>query len=148
MNNEPHFSSSNLEERTDLLFREIELAARWERPAILFAIYRSESIRDQVMAELKQKLTGIGQKIHLLELSNKDQIDSLQESANLPDLSSTNIFLDGSRQGDNQNSSQNFELINKYREYFIIASAISAIRFAFSGYCVIGKLFKRFKSKI
>jgi len=119
MNTESRAAPSLLEEKTDILFREIELATRWERPSILFAIYRSTSVRDRVMADLGNRLTAIGQKVHLLPLSDEDQIDTLEDFGKLPELSQTILFLDGYKHEVDQNGARTFEQINKYREYFI-----------------------------
>ena len=78
--------TSLLEDKIDILFREVELAARWERPSILFAIYRSETIRDQAMSELEDKLNAIGQKTHLLAPGDKNLFDFLEELSKDLDL--------------------------------------------------------------
>lgn len=119
MNSELHLEPSLLEERTDILFREIELAARWERPSILFAIYRSDTIRDQVMAELECKLGAIGQQVQMLAPADQDQFGSLQELINQYPSSQTILFLDGFKHEEHHDGSRIFEQINKYREYFI-----------------------------
>ena len=60
MSNESHLQEQDLslsfQERIDILFREIELAVRWDRPSILFAIYKSDIIRDEVNSILQEKL--------------------------------------------------------------------------------------------
>jgi tetratricopeptide (TPR) repeat protein len=123
MNHEPQshskFSSSSLEEPIDILFRELELAAQWERPSILFAIYRSESIRDQVMAELENRLKSIGQKVQLFPLKGEERLDFVQQLSQFINSSKTILFLDGFRHDSDPNGAKAFEEINKYREYFI-----------------------------
>ncbi len=112
-------TSSLFEEKLDILFRELELAAHWERPSILFAIYRSETVRDRTMTELENKLNVIGQKVRLLATGEKDQFDFLQEVDRLSNLSQSILFINGFKLKDDLNGGEIFEEINKYREYFI-----------------------------
>lgn len=119
MTNELQPTSALIDERTDILFREIELATRWERPSILFAIYRSDDVRDRVMKCLAQKLGTIHQNVQFMTLTDDEQVNSLNNADRLAEYSRSILFLDGFKNEDEQFRSQTFEQINRYREYFI-----------------------------
>jgi hypothetical protein len=74
MNNDPihleHDLGLSFQDRIDILFNEIELAVRWDRPSILFAIYNSDFIRDEVDTLLREKLIKISQKTHSIKTSH------------------------------------------------------------------------------
>lgn len=49
--------------REDILFSELELAVRWNRPSILFAVYDSHVVRRRVIRRLARRLNRIGQHV-------------------------------------------------------------------------------------
>lgn len=49
--------------REDILFSELELAVRWDRPSILFAVYDSRDVRRKVTRRLARRLYRIGQRV-------------------------------------------------------------------------------------
>lgn len=49
--------------REDILFSELELAVRWNRPSILFAVYDSHVTRRKVSRRLGRRLKRIGQRV-------------------------------------------------------------------------------------
>jgi len=51
------------DERVDILFKELELAIRWEKPSILLVVYGSAFMGAKAMAALESKLSSIGQTI-------------------------------------------------------------------------------------
>ena len=90
-----HDLGLSFQDRIDILYHEIELAVRWDRPSILFAIYKSDFIRDEVDALLREKLKKISQKTHSIKTSHGNQIDFLSQISKLPDLSQTVLLIDG-----------------------------------------------------
>lgn len=112
-------NSSLLNERVDILFRELEMAGHWERPSILFAIYRTDTIRDLAMAALRESLGSIGQKVQMLLLNGGDMSEFLQQVTRPGDLAHTILFIDGFSHDGATDGSRIFEEINRYREYFI-----------------------------
>ena len=44
------------EDRIDTLFRELELATKWQRPSVLWAIYSSEYVRADADTALESRL--------------------------------------------------------------------------------------------
>ena len=49
------------EDRIDILFRELELATKWQRPSVLLAIYSSEYVRADADIALENRLHDLGQ---------------------------------------------------------------------------------------
>ncbi len=107
------------QERIDILFREIELAVRWDRPSILFAIYKSDITRDEVNTALQEKLEKISQKTHYIQTSFNNQFDFIDQIAQLPDLSKTVLIIDGFNWECGPEGVHVFQEFNKNREYFI-----------------------------
>src|SRR5450759_1297990 len=85
----------SFQDRIDILFNEIELAVRWDRPSILFAIYKSDFIRDEANTLLKEKLEGISQKTYSIKTNCVNQFDFLSQINKLPDLAQTVLLIDG-----------------------------------------------------
>jgi tetratricopeptide (TPR) repeat protein len=107
------------QERIDILFREIELAVRWDRPSILFAIYKSDIVRDEVNSILQEKLNNLDQKTHSIKTSFNNQFDFLEQIAQLPDLSKTVLLIDGFNWECGPEGARVFKEFNKNREYFV-----------------------------
>jgi len=107
------------EDRIEILFQEIELAVRWDRPSILFAIYKSDLIREEVNTILSEKLNNIGQKTHSIKTNYIDQFNFLSEISQLPDLSQTVLFIDGFNWECGTEGARVFKEFNEHREYFI-----------------------------
>ena len=123
MNNDTHplepDISLPLQDRIDILFHEIELAVRWDRPSILFAIYKSDIIRDEVNSTLKEKLEQISQKPHFIKANINHQFDFLDQVSQLPDLAHTVLFIDGFNWECGPEGAPVFTEFNKNREYFV-----------------------------
>ncbi len=123
MSNEPDLQEQDLslsfQERIDILFREIELAVRWDRPSILFAIYKSDIIRDEVNSILQEKLNIIDQKTHSIKTTFNSQFDFLEQITLLPDLSKTVLLIDGFNWECGPEGARVFREFNKNREYFV-----------------------------
>jgi superkiller protein 3 len=123
MNNESHHQELDIslpfQDRVDILFREIELAVRWDRPSILFAIYKSDITRDEVNTLLQEKLEKIAQKTHFIQTSFNNQFDFLSQISQLPELSQTVLIIDGFNWECGPEGVHVFTEFNKNREYFI-----------------------------
>jgi tetratricopeptide (TPR) repeat protein len=123
MNNESHHQELDIslpfQDRIDILFREIELAVRWDRPSILFAIYKSDITRDEVNSVLREKLESISQKTHLIQTSFNNQFDFLDQISELPNLAETVLIIDGFNWECGPEGVRVFQEFNKNREYFI-----------------------------
>lgn len=109
----------SFQDRIDILFHEIELAVRWDRPSILFAIYKSEIIRDEVNKLLKEKLQNISQNTYSIRTNYKNQFDFLSQISQLTDLSKNVLLIDGFNWECGAEGVGVFKEFNKHREYFI-----------------------------
>lgn len=123
MNNDSRHIENDIglpfEDRIDILFQEIELAVRWDRPSILFAIFKSDFIRDEVNTILREKLKNIAQKTHSIKTNNLDEFDFLSKISQLPDLSQTVLLIDGFNWECGTEGVRVFKEFNEHREYFI-----------------------------
>jgi len=123
MNNDSRHLENDIglpfEDRIDILFQEIELAVKWDRPSILFAIFKSDFIRDEVNTILREKLKNIAQKTHSIKTNHIDQFDFLSQISQLPDLSQTVLLIDGFNWECGTAGVRVFKEFNEHREYFI-----------------------------
>ena len=85
----------SFQDRIDILYREIELAVRWERPSILFAIYKSDLIRDKANRLLRENLKNIAQNTYSIRTNHTNHFDFLSEVSQLPNLSQIVLLIDG-----------------------------------------------------
>jgi|GEM_PF-555834 len=108
-----------LDDRIDILFRELELAIRWKRPSILLAVFRSEHIQNQVGSILKSRLLTVGQEIHTVKIENNENSDIPAYLTNLTLIDKKVIFVEGFKSGDGQKNIQAYHSLNIGRDYFI-----------------------------
>ncbi len=54
--------TTSFDERIEMLARELELAIKWERPCVLFVVYGSEFVRNEVQSALDNRLVDLGQR--------------------------------------------------------------------------------------
>jgi tetratricopeptide (TPR) repeat protein len=59
--NPPPSGQPSLEERIEIIASELELAIKWQRPCVVFAVYSSEYVRADVQAALANQLIDLGQ---------------------------------------------------------------------------------------
>jgi tetratricopeptide (TPR) repeat protein len=89
-------SSNTFEERLEILSRELELSAKWRRPAILAVLYGSEDVHAEATVALEQHLLfKCGEKVthlHLEDGAEKRIVSILQQSRNAENQV---YFLDG-----------------------------------------------------
>jgi tetratricopeptide (TPR) repeat protein len=123
MNNNSPCQESDLglsfQDRIDTLFHELELAVRWERPSILFAIYKSGTTRDEVNALLIEKLKSIGQETRSIRADHANQFDLLSQIPKLPDLPRTVLLIEGFNWDCGKEGARVLKEFNQHREYFI-----------------------------
>jgi len=112
-------SNEPFEERIAELIHELELSVKWDRPSILFAIYRSEHIRAEAEAILADRLTGLKQKTVRIHASDEKNLDLLEKIRTTPELEQTVLFIDGFKWECGPEGARVFKEVNKHREYFI-----------------------------
>jgi tetratricopeptide (TPR) repeat protein len=106
------------DDRVDMLFDELELAVKWDRPSILLAIYKSEFVQADIERTLTARLSEIGVKVvHLLV--NENQFDIPLELIKQADLEKTVFFVAGLRWGGGKSGGNSFRALNIRREYLV-----------------------------
>ncbi len=61
---------SSPDERIQILIDELELAIRWQRPCILFAVYSSEYVRADAQTLLENQVMDLGQEVTNIRVRN------------------------------------------------------------------------------
>jgi len=112
-------NTGELDDRIDILFRELELAIRWKRPSILLAVFNSEHTHNEVESILKKRLLAIGQDVHSFKIEDAEQADVPQYLTNLPHLEQKVVFVEGFRHGGGRKNTRAYRALNNGRDYFI-----------------------------
>ena len=107
------------EDRVDILFRELELAIKWQRPSILLAVYDSEYVHADAKTMLKNRLIDIAQNIHHFQISNDENSDIPLYLSEIADLDKTVFFIEGLRLGGDKDGTRAFRALSIGREHFI-----------------------------
>ncbi len=111
-------ATESLDERTAMLFEELELAIRWERPSILIAVYESDITRAEVEAALARRLSGLGQRVAPFQASEKEYDIPLILSQK-PEREQTVFYVSGLRWGGGKGGARAYQALNLHREYFV-----------------------------
>ncbi len=85
----------SLEARVEMLFHELDLAVRWQRPSILFAVYRSEYVCADAALLLARKLEAEGQQILWLSLEELSPTAMPVRLSSLLEPGRTIVFVHG-----------------------------------------------------
>ena len=107
------------EDRIDILFHELELATKWQRPSVLLAIYSSEYVRADADIALENRLHNLGQSAYHIKIKNQKSADVSLLISELANLSNVVFFVEGLRWGDSQEDRCTYRILNKSREFFI-----------------------------
>ncbi len=107
------------DERVDRLFRELELAVKWNRPSILLAVYSSEFVRADAEAALSAKLRELGQTITAYRVTGEDNADSPLNLSQHPDKAKIVFFISGLQWGGGKDGRNAYRALNIRREYFV-----------------------------
>ncbi len=107
------------EDRIDILFREIELATKWQRPSVLWAIYNSEFVRSDADNALENRLHNLGQRTHHIKIENQAGADISVQISKLVNLENVVIFVEGLRWGAGRTDSNVYHALNNRLEFFV-----------------------------
>jgi tetratricopeptide (TPR) repeat protein len=107
-----------LEARIDRLYRELARSIKFDKAAILLAVYRSEFVRAAVEKRLAARLEEAGQQVVRLFINEQypDLPAYLRERA---DERHTVFFVSGLRFGGGEDGRAAYRALNIRREYFI-----------------------------
>jgi tetratricopeptide (TPR) repeat protein len=89
------FESEPFEDRIENLFRELELAIKWQRPSVLYGIYKSEYVREEVEAVLKERFEGIEQRVINLDILSNLSSDFSSALLKITNLEKSVICVNG-----------------------------------------------------
>lgn len=108
----------SLEEREDILFDELELAIKWDRPSILIAVYESEYTRIDVVKKLESRLTSLSQEVLHFHIDEK-LFDVPMILVQNPDHERTVYFITGLKWGGGKGGNNAYRALNMRREFFV-----------------------------
>lgn len=108
----------SLEEREDILFDELELAIKWDRPSILIAVYESEFTRKEIVKKLESRLSSLGQDVLHFHIDEK-LFDVPMILVQNPDHERTVYFITGLKWGGGKGGNNAYRALNMRREFFV-----------------------------
>lgn len=111
--------------REDILFSELELAVRWDRPSILFAVYDSHDVRRKVTRRLARRLYRIGQRARDFRITQV-RADVPLALRDQPGRGKTVFMVSGLQQADVIFKGNPYKPLNIRRE-ILVESRIRAV---------------------
>lgn len=108
----------SLEEREDILYDELELAIKWDRPSILIAVYESEYTRSEIGKKLEARLSSLGQEVLHFHIDEK-LFDVPMILVQNPDHERTVYFITGLKWGGGKGGNNAYRALNMRREFFV-----------------------------
>lgn len=110
--------SESLEEREDILFDELDLAIKWDRPSILIAVYESEFARKEIEIKLDSRLSSLGQEVLHFHIDEK-LFDVPMILVQNPNHERTVYFITGLKWGGGKGGNNAYRALNMRREFFV-----------------------------
>jgi ParB family chromosome partitioning protein len=108
-----------IEDRIDILFKELELAFKWQRPSILLGIYSSEYVHTDAATSLENQLLDLGIKVVRIDIKESQSVDVAALIAATGDTTDTVFFVDGFRWAVQKDGTNVYRVLNTSRENFI-----------------------------
>ncbi len=108
----------SFDERVDILFRELELAVKWDRPSILLAIYSSGYVAADAQGKLATKLRELDQTATLYVV-NEQNADIPLHLSEHPNKTKTVFFVTNLQFGGGADKRNAYRALNIRREYFV-----------------------------
>lgn len=105
-------------ERLAILYSELSLAVKWQRPSILIAVYLSEIIRAQAQNTLSSRLEAIHQKVAAVRV-NAREFDIPLGLSQDPAGENTVFYVSGLKWGGGKRGFNAFRALNMRREFFV-----------------------------
>jgi len=113
------FALEPIEDRIDILLKELELAIKWQRPSILLAIYSSEYVHSDAATTLENQLIDLGIKVVHLNIKESNSLDIAALITGVGNLGNTIFFVDGLRWAVQKDGTNIYRVLNTSRESFI-----------------------------
>lgn len=108
----------SLDEREDILFDELDLAIKWDRPSIVIAVYESEYTRSEIARRLEARLNSLGQEVLHFHIDEK-LFDVPMILVQNPDHERTVYFITGLKWGGGKGGNNAYRALNMRREFFV-----------------------------
>ncbi len=107
-------------DQLDAIMVELDLAQRWGKPSVLFAIYDTDEIHQSAKVELEKMLGAAGQKTVHFQINFDAELDQTQLVSELSGDKNTVYFIDPSISVDSQGKiEQLVSMLNSYGEYLM-----------------------------
>jgi ParB family chromosome partitioning protein len=119
INSKSPFALEPIEDRIDILFKELELAIKWQRPSILLAVYSSEYIHVDAATTLENQLIDIGVRVVHIDIKESDSLDIAALITAVNGVENTIFFVDGLRWAVQKDGTNIYRVLNTSRESFI-----------------------------
>jgi hypothetical protein len=110
--------SSTIEDGVSVLFDELELSLRWKRPSILIAVVPNSKIAGAAKAKLTEGLTGIGQTVISIKVSEAEFDVPLMLSRH-PQRAKSIFFVTGLKNGGGSDGFNAYRALNIRRELLV-----------------------------
>jgi len=113
-----NLNTITLKDRIFVLLDELELAIKWDRPCILFAVYQSEYVKEDVQSILRKSLEKSGSNV-LMYLVDKAHCDVALDLRHHLERKKVIFFISGLRWGGGRGHNFAYHALNMHREYFV-----------------------------
>ena len=113
------------EENIELLFEELELAIKWERPSILLAVHKSKFGQDKASRALGEKLNKLGIRITEI-IVNNERSDAPHSILATPAARQSVFFVSNIDWGGGADGKDAYKALNLYRE-LLVENQIKAV---------------------
>lgn len=111
-------STASLMDRIAILLDELILAIKWDRPCILYAVYQSEYVKEDVQSFIRQSLKDLGNVALNYEV-DKVHNDVALDLHDHPGRKRTVYFITGLSWGGGKGRSNAYHALNMHREYLV-----------------------------
>ena len=114
---DPSLETGSFEERVEIIAKDLELAVRWQRPCVLFAVYSSEYVRADVECMLENHVIDLEQEVVHIR-THPDQPYDLFQTMEAEGIQDHVVFFIDELTQNHAGDYSVFMQLNKRREYF------------------------------
>jgi tetratricopeptide (TPR) repeat protein len=108
----------SFDENLGILFEELELAIKWERPSILLTVHKSKFGQDKASKALEERLNTLGKSITKI-IVNNEHPDVAHSILATSTADQTIFFVSNIDWGGGQDGKEAYRALNLYRELFV-----------------------------
>lgn len=119
------FGQDRFHDRVQGIVDELTLAAKWDRPSLVVAAYRSEISMERLQTMLHSRLQGAGLSLQQY-LVDRQHYDVPRDLREVPDRARTIFSVSGMRRGGGRGYSNAYRALNMHRE-FLVEGSVRAI---------------------